>query len=76
MNLRDRAWGTPPRLTAGASVLDSGLRKWVDEETAKEPPGLPSGASPFPNDVEPPLARRSWLAAMGAALVRGDRRER
>ena len=77
MNLRDRAWQVPLRLTAGVFVLDSGLRNWgADEETAKQLQGFASGAYPFLGDVEPPLAKDSWLAAIGAALVLGDRRGR
>ena len=138
MNLRDRAWQVPLRLTAGAYILDSGLRKWgADEETAKHLQGFASGTYPFLAEVEPQtfakalsvgevligagllipfvparvaglgplgfgggllglyartpgmrrpgtpfptqegiaLAKDAWLAAIGAALVLGDRRK-
>lgn len=139
MNLRDRLWQVPLRLTSGAYVLDSGLRKWgADEETAKHLQGFASGAYPFLAEVKPTafakalsvsevligtgllipfvparmaglgllgfgggllglyartpgmrrpgtpfptqegvaLAKDSWLAAIGVALVLGDRRTR
>lgn len=139
MNLGDRVWQVPLRLTAGAFILDSGLRKWgADDETAKHLHGFASGAYPFLANVEPAtfakalsigevligagllipsvparvagmglvgfgagllglyvrtpgmrrpgtpfptqegiaLAKDTWLAAIGAALVLGDRRTR
>jgi galactose mutarotase-like enzyme len=61
MNRHDLAWQLPLRLTAGTFVLDSGLHKRdPDEETAKHLHGFASGAS--------------WLVAIGAALILGDRR--
>ncbi|MGD9528449.1 hypothetical protein [Pseudonocardia sp.] len=139
MNLRDRAWQLPLRLSTGAYVLDSGLRKWgADEESAKHLHGFASGAypflkdtdattfakalsvgevligtallvpmvpatvaglgllgfgagllglyartpgmrrpgSPFPSQDGMALAKDAWLAAIGAALVVGDRSRR
>ena len=53
MNLRDRAWQLPLRLSTGAYVLDSGLRKWgTDEVTAKHLHGFASGAYPFLKDID------------------------
>ncbi len=53
MNPCDRAWQLPLRLSTGAYVLDSGLRKWgADEESAKHLHGFSVGAYPFLKDTD------------------------
>lgn len=54
MKLPIRLWHLPPRLAAGAFILNSGLAKLrADEETARGLHGMSSGAYPFLKDLDP-----------------------
>ncbi|GGT02908.1 hypothetical protein GCM10010156_71070 [Planobispora rosea] len=63
----------PPRLAAGALILNSGLTKAsVDKETAAQLHGMAAGTYPFLKDMEPEefvrLLSRAEIA-LGVALV-------
>jgi len=63
----------PPRIAAGAFILNSGLGKWsADDETAAQLHGFATGAYPFLAKIKPRDFVRLLSAseiALGAALL-------
>jgi len=54
MALRVKASHLPPRIAAGAFILNSGLSKWnADDETAAQLHGFAVGAYPFLSKLKP-----------------------
>ena len=73
MHLPVKAHHIPPRLTAGAFILASGLRKLsADEETEHGLHGMASAAYPFLGTIDPHRFTRLLASAeigVGAALL-------
>ncbi len=73
MRISIKASHLPPRVAAGAFILNSGLGKWsADEETAAQLHGFASGAYPFLGKLKPKDFVRLLSAAeiaLGAALL-------
>lgn len=92
MNLRDRAWQLPLRLSTGATSWTQACASGAPTRRARSTctlgfgagllglyariPGMRRPGSPFPNQDRMALAKDAWLAATGAALVVGDRSRR
>ena len=54
MRFSVKASHLPPRIAAGAFILNSGLGKWsADEETAAQLHGFAAGAYPFLSKIKP-----------------------
>jgi hypothetical protein len=73
MRLPVKARHLPPRIAAGAFILNSGVGKWsADEETAAQLHGFASGAYPFLAKLKPKDFVRLLSATeitLGAALL-------
>jgi len=73
MRLSVRARHLPPRIAAGAFILNSGIGKWsADEETAAQLHGFATGTYPFLGKLKPRDFARLLAAseiALGAALL-------
>ena len=73
MAFKIKASHLPPRIAAGAFILNSGVGKWsADEETAAQLHGFASGAYPFLAKLKPKDFVRLLSAtemALGAALL-------
>ena len=73
MRLSVKARHLPPRIAAGAFILNSGIGKWsADEETAAQLHGFATGTYPFLSKLKPKdFARLLSVAEMtlGAALL-------
>ena len=73
MRLTIKASHLPPRIAAGAFILNSGVGKWsADEETAAQLHGFAVGAYPFLAKLKPKDFVRLLSAteiALGAALL-------
>jgi hypothetical protein len=73
MRISIKASHLPPRIAAGAFILNSGVGKWsADEETAAQLHGFASGAYPFLSKLKPKDFVRLLAAseiALGAALL-------
>ena len=73
MRLTIKASHLPPRIAAGAFILNSGVGKWsADEETAAQLHGFAVGAYPFLSKIKPKDFVRLLSAAeiaLGAALL-------
>lgn len=73
MRLSVKARHLPPRIAAGAFILNSGIGKWsADEETAAQLHGFATGTYPFLSKLKPKDFARLLAAseiALGAALL-------
>jgi len=73
MAFKIKASHLPPRIAAGAFILNSGVGKWsADEETAAQLHGFASGAYPFLAKLKPKDFVRLLSATeitLGAALL-------
>jgi hypothetical protein len=73
MRFSVKASHLPPRIAAGAFILNSGLGKWsADEETAAQLHGFAAGAYPFLSKIKPKDFVKLLSAAeiaLGAALL-------
>jgi len=73
MRLKIKASHLPPRIAAGAFILNSGIGKWsADEETAAQLHGFAAGAYPVLARVKPADFVRLLAAGeitLGAALL-------
>ena len=73
MRLSVKARHLPPRIAAGAFILNSGIGKWsADEETAAQLHGFATGTYPFLSKLKPKdFARLLAVSeiALGAALL-------
>ena len=73
MRLKIKASHLPPRIAAGAFILNSGVGKWsADEETAAQLHGFAVGTYPFLAKLKPKDFARLLAAseiALGAALL-------
>ena len=73
MRFSVKASHLPPRIAAGAFILNSGLGKWsADEETAAQLHGFAAGAYPFLSKIKPKDFAKLLSAAeiaLGAALL-------
>ena len=73
MAFKIKASHLPPRIAAGAFILNSGVGKWsADEETAAQLHGFASGTYPFLAKLKPKDFVRLLSAteiALGAALL-------
>jgi hypothetical protein len=73
MRFSVKASHLPPRIAAGAFILNSGLGKWsADEETAGQLHGFAVGAYPFLSKIKPKDFVKLLSAAeiaLGAALL-------
>jgi hypothetical protein len=73
MRISVKASHLPPRIAAGAFILNSGVGKWsADEETAAQLHGFAVGAYPFLSKIKPKDFVRLLSAAeiaLGAALL-------
>ena len=74
MRFSVKASHLPPRIAAGAFILNSGLGKWsADEETAAQLHGFAAGAYPFLSKIKPKdfvkLLSAAELALFAALLV-------
>jgi hypothetical protein len=73
MRFMTKASHLPPRIAAGAFILNSGLGKWsADEETAAQLHGFAVGTYPFLAKLKPKDFARLLAAseiALGAALL-------
>ena len=73
MRFSVKASHLPPRIAAGAFILNSGLGKWsADEETAAQLHGFAAGAYPFLSKIKPKDCVKLLSAAelaLGAALL-------
>jgi hypothetical protein len=73
MRLTIKASHLPPRIAAGAFILNSGVGKWsADEETAAQLHGFAVGTYPFLAKLKPKDFARLLAAseiALGAALL-------
>jgi hypothetical protein len=73
MRFSVKASHLPPRIAAGAFILNSGLGKWsADEETAAQLHGFAVGAYPFLSKIKPKDFAKLLSAAeiaLGAALL-------
>jgi hypothetical protein len=73
MRLSVKARHLPPRIAAGAFILNSGIGKWsADDETAAQLHGFATGTYPFLAKLKPRDFARLLAAseiALGAALL-------
>ena len=73
MRLSVKARHLPPRIAAGAFILNSGISKWsADDETAAQLHGFATGTYPFLGKLKPRDFARLLSAteiALGAALL-------
>jgi uncharacterized membrane protein YphA (DoxX/SURF4 family) len=73
MRLSIKARHLPPRIAAGAFILNSGVGKWsADDETAAQLHGFAVGTYPFLSKLKPKDFARLLAAseiALGAALL-------
>jgi uncharacterized membrane protein YphA (DoxX/SURF4 family) len=73
MRLSIKARHLPPRIAAGAFILNSGVGKWTaDDETAAQLHGFATGTYPFLSKLKPRDFARLLAAseiALGAALL-------
>jgi hypothetical protein len=73
MRLSVKVRHLPPRIAAGAFILNSGITKWsADDETAAQLHGFATGTYPFLGKLKPKDFARLLAAseiALGAALL-------